>query len=226
MTDSLPCPEATTASEFAACAGSSDWAARPFAAPWSDSFRWQDSDLNGMQLWYRLRLNWGEPLEPKFHGVTVEVNESVWSWWWSAGQAPWLVAGMVVTALAAVVAWWAWRRERPAPVAGHALRRWPELEVLQQRGASKAVLDVAMSGIRERLIPPRMDQDPWAWSELNEKEQECAGYIVRGLALEDIARMMHCTPKHVYNLRSNIRKRLNLPKDADLEATLRARADA
>lgn len=223
-TDSLPCPEASSVAEFVACA-ESDWAGLPFAEPWSRGFEWRESDLDGMRLWYGLRSDWGEHIEPEFKGIHLETAESIWAWWWAAGQAPYLVVGIAVSVLALGAAWWAWRRELPSAVSGHAFARWPELAVLQQRGASKAVLDVVMSDMREQLIPTRAEKERWRWSELNEREQECAGYIVRGLAPEDVARIMHCTPKHVYNLRSNIRKRLALPKDADLEATLRARAD-
>jgi DNA-binding CsgD family transcriptional regulator len=221
--------EATSAAELVACAeqsGGGAWTFRPFSNAGARAFQWSDSDLEGMKLWHRLRVVSGEVDLPKVQGVVVEADDSVWSWWWAMDQAPWLMAGCGVSAVMLVGAWWLWRRERPVLLLEHVTRRWPELEVLQLEGASKAVLDVAMNGVREQLLPGRGDRNQWVWSELNDREQECAGYIVQGLAPDDIARMMHCTPKHIYNLRSNIRKRLDLPKEADLEAALRARADA
>lgn len=229
MTDSIPCTDATTATELVSCAeqaGGGAWAIRPFSNAGAEAFQWSDTDLEGMKLWHRLRVAWGEVDLPEVQGVVVEAEDSVWSWWWAMDQAPWLLAVSVVSAGVLWGAWWLWRRERPVVLSEHVTRRWPELEVMQREGASKAVLDVAMNGVREQLLPSRGDRKPWVWSELNEREQECAGYIVQGLAPDDIARMMHCTAKHIYNLRSNIRKRLNLPKEADLEAALRARADA
>lgn len=214
--------------ELVACAeqsGYGTWALRPFSSAGAKAFQWSDTDLEGMKLWHRLRAVWGEVDLPKVQGVVVDADASVWSWWWAMDQAPWLMTVWVVSAGMLLGAWWFWRRERPAPLSEHVTRRWPELEVLQQEGAPKAVLDVALNRIREQLLPGRGERSRWVWSELNEREQECAGYIVQGLAPDDIARMMHCTAKHIYNLRSNIRKRLDLPKAVDLEAALRARAD-
>ena len=58
------------------------------------------------------------------------------------------------------------------------------------------------------------------WSVLTDAEREVAACLAQHLSVEEIARQLSCTKGHVYNLRSNLRRKWNLQPDDDLVRTI------
>lgn len=201
---------------------SADWAERPFVSPFAEAFAWQPADSSGQELWKALRLNWETlPQLPYDEPAPVDVR-SAWYWWWhTAGAKWWTLALAVALALAGTGLWWRTRQFPKLELTAFA-EHWPELRVIAD-GLDHRSVDAAYSAsiaqIQHRLLPSASPLRP-EWNALNDSERECAEFILQRLGPHEIARLMHCTPKHVYNLRSSIRKKLNIAAGNDLDAEM------
>lgn len=204
------------------------WADRPFYPPFASDFQWTPSDSAGQAQWRVLRENWDTHAPLPFQESAPLENQSAWGWWWRSDAAGWMVLAGGAFLAAGGVGWWRRRRDFPrtdlAPFAEH----WPELHVVAEvlHGRPRdATFAAALSQIHQRLSPAAPTNRP-EWNVLNDSERECAELILKRLNPNEIARMMHCTPKHVYNLRSNIRKKLDFDPGEDLYAELQRRFGA
>jgi DNA-binding CsgD family transcriptional regulator len=63
-----------------------------------------------------------------------------------------------------------------------------------------------------------------AWQELGPAEKELIDCMLKGMAPKEIAQLRGVSTLHIYNLRSQVRKKLNVPKHQDLLSFLRNQA--
>lgn len=63
----------------------------------------------------------------------------------------------------------------------------------------------------------------WGDVQLSGTEEEVVAGMLRGWSAEETALKLVCTPSHIYNVRSQIRKKLNLSPNEDLERHIRRR---
>lgn len=198
------------------------WADRPFVPPFAEAFAWQPGDSAGQQLWRELRMNWETlPQLPYEEAAPVDVR-SAWHWWWHTGGAKWLTLALALAAAIAGTGWWWHRRLFPRLELASFAEHWPELHVIADGLDGRAVDAAYLASINQiqlRLLPSAPPLRP-EWNALNDSERECAEFILQRLGPNEIARLMHCTPKHVYNLRSSIRKKLNIAAGNNLDTEM------
>lgn len=219
-------PSRAGAARLQQAAADSTWAVQPWMPPHAEAFSWGVGDAEGARMWRALRLNWVPDESVKADAAVAPLHRhSAWGWWMRAGQAPWLIAGAVLAIALACAARFQRRRlvantRRPA-----CFVHWPELNAvvaglpLRRPGAAYAM---ALHNVHLRLESKLPAVRP-GWEVLNASERECAECAMQRMNPAEIAQLMHCTTKHVYNLRSSIRKKLDLPADLDLEESLRQR---
>lgn len=206
-----------------------EWPDRPFVDPWSESFAWGESDSLAMDEWLQIRERWHENPVGASPSIHVEISESVWGWWLrggGVGTVAWCLGlGLVVGGLLRRSNIRRLKRQQ----SDSALTRWPALSMLaaaSDGGASAAARTAAAESIRSLLTPAQEELSPPVWPHLNDSEAECAHLTLQRLSTREIADIMHCTTRHVYNLRTAIRKKLDIPTSADLVAELMRRASS
>jgi len=68
----------------------------------------------------------------------------------------------------------------------------------------------------QRLDPPDSGASTGRWRLLSAPEKEVAHLLVQHLPVRKIAKQMACSPSHIYNVRSSIRRKWNLEATEDL----------
>ena len=197
------------------------WAARPFETDLANAFHWTEADSAGMKQWHALRETWPNTSEA-FHESfeTPLVNATSWSWWWKGDEA--LVTVCLVLGLLVIttIAWTRTRNLKRLHIPHSNLSIWRALRTLNDSTtripANEAVVQAAFLEVRNRLLPESAASAEWEGLDFSSREMECAEFILQGLGPQEIAEMMHCTPRHVYNIRSSIRKKLDLPSEENL----------
>lgn len=210
-------------------AGAQEWPERPFVHPWSEPFAWGESDSLAMDEWLEIRERWFENPPAAHPSTHVEISESVWGWWLrSGGVGPvaWCLGlGLIAGGLLRRSNLRRLKRQQ----SDSALTKWPALSMLataSEGGFSTAARTAAAESIRSLLSPARKELSPPVWPHLNDSEAECAHLTLQRLSTREIADIMHCTTRHIYNLRTSIRKKLDIPTSADLVAELMRRASS
>lgn len=204
------------------------WAERPFAPPFATDFNWSPQDSAGQAQWRMFRENWNTLSPMPFTESPPLESESAWSWWWRSKGSGWMVGAVGLFLAAGAAGWWRRKRDFTRTDLASFAEHWPELHVIADvlKGQPQdTTFTAALNQIHQRLSPAAAALRP-EWNVLNDSERECAELILKRLNPNEIARMMHCTPKHVYNLRSNIRKKLDCEPGADLQAELEQRFGA
>lgn len=134
---------------------------------------------------------------------------------------PWKLAALIAGLACLLTAVWVvvGRRRKRHPLradspewqplyAAFFARRWTA-EALEQWVALRALLS-------EDDTVADLDR----WNQLSRSEQELAQYIGQLLPVSAIARRMACSESYVYNLRSSIRRKLQLQSGQDLDAEI------
>ena len=199
----------------------SPWAIRPFEADMADEFNWTASDSAGMEQWRALREAWPNDSQTFTESFeTPVVTATSWSWWWQGEEAlvsVCLVLGFLAISSMAWIRTWQLRRLR---IPQSNLGIWRALRALNDSAAgipaNEAIVQAAYLEVRNRLLPESAAAAEWEGLDFSSREMECADFILQGLGPQEIAEMMHCTPRHVYNIRSSIRKKLDLPSEENL----------
>lgn len=121
---------------------------------------------------------------------------------------------------------WVWMRTiRPAEVQEPEAQRRLVQEALQgkleaQSGLRALWCWIALCGSRSQRLQNRLSTSTL----LTEAEQELIDLMLQGMSPKDIAHYKGVSSFHVYNLRSRVRRKLNVPKYQGLELFLRAQA--
>jgi DNA-binding CsgD family transcriptional regulator len=206
------------------------WATLPFEASHSTAFNWTDSDSLGMAEWVMIRERWSAQPSEESPLLSLEMQDSVFQWWLKSGDLPVVVWGMVsALAVGLVLRWIRLKHRKNQTKVDWAFDQWPALALLassQAQGAKESARKAAADAILGLLLPAREQLSPPVWPHLNDSEAECAHHTLQRLSTREIAEIMHCTTKHVYNLRTSIRKKLDIPTSADLVAELMRRASS
>jgi DNA-binding CsgD family transcriptional regulator len=63
------------------------------------------------------------------------------------------------------------------------------------------------------FLPSHRIESIEGFRDLNETEKKILGYLIGGFDAKETARMLKVTPSHVYNMRSAIRIKLNIPRE-------------
>lgn len=211
---------------------SQTWPERPFQGTEAEAFNWTPEDSAGMAYWLTIRQNWADTHQddiPTAVGGAVESKESVLAWWLRGRDAGWALGclgfGLVLGLMARQFR--SRQKERQRKQAG--LEKWPALEVLAHGSGNPMnpqVMEAAANAIRDLLVTPTPGLVSPPWPQLNESEAECAHLTLQRMSTREIADIMHCTTKHVYNLRTSIRKKLDIPTESDLVSELMRRASS
>lgn len=207
------------------------WAIRPFETDMANAFHWTEADSAGIKQWRALREAWpntAQPFDESFEEPLV--NATSWSWWWQGDEA--LVTVCLALGFLAIsaIAWIRSRQLRRLHIPQSNLSIWRALRALNDSAAgipaNEAIVQAAYLEVRNRLLPESATAVEWEGLDFSSREMECADFILQGLGPQEIAEMMHCTPRHVYNIRSSIRKKLDLQSEENLMNILLLRKQA
>lgn len=138
--------------------------------------------------------------------------ESVWESWGMAGL---VIAGTLLMLWAG----WKWWQLRGR------MRHWPELDRFAKGTGDEeaARTELRMLELLASLRDPEARTVSSAWNKLTPSEQVVAWGTMRNRSVQDLAEELACTPSHVYNLRTSIRKKWQLNSDESLGQAIRAR---
>lgn len=198
------------------------WAIQPWSQEHIDLFHWKDEDAKGQLIWLELRENWDTNSTPEYQSMIECEDETAWSWWKSKGVLSFYMISSSLFILVGGIAFGLRQQAKTRLAWEGLLEHWPELhtivQILQGEQATPTFL-AAVSQARQRFQPasPMVHPD---WSVLNSSEKECLDLILKRLTPTEIAEIMHCTPKHIYNLRSSLRRKLNVEAEDNLDATI------
>ena len=140
------------------------------------------------------------------------VPDPVWENWAIAGL---VIAGTVFLVRAAWIRW-QWKA-RSAP--------WPELTRFAHgsNNADGAAEELRMLELVASLSDPETRTHSSAWTQLSPSEQAVVWGTMRERSVQDLAEELACTPSHVYNLRTSIRKKWKLDSKESLVQAIRTR---
>jgi DNA-binding CsgD family transcriptional regulator len=205
-----------------------DWAVRPFTSPHGAAFHWEATDSVGMHHWRSLRGSWsdGGAVSQRLASALPRPVSSRWWWLESDDALVWMVT-LAGSALLAVAFAWRWSRLRRISPSGLPRHLNAVIAALFRTSASgsltPAAVHAAFVEVQDRLVPKPLELENWPGLDFNPSEIECANLTLDGLNPNEIAERMQCTARHIYNIRSGIRKKLGMPTEENLEATLRLR---
>ena len=154
---------------------------------------------------------------------------------WTAGENPppefapqsgwegWGIALMVAlgTALMVRAAWMVWRTRALT-------NRWPNLLMFAEGKGNRdeAEAELRMLEFIAGLRHPETRRLSATWNKLTPSEQVVAWGTLHDKSVQNLADELACTPSHVYNLRSSIRKKWQLDSGESLAQSIRARYHA
>lgn len=158
-----------------------------------------------------------EGMEPRLTEDTPELEQlteaataigGVHSEWWAAVGVALLVAAGVVWAMAGTLAGMEWRRAR----------RWRDLARYLKTGKGREAAERELDQITllTELTPHHDAEGSEDWRLLTASERQIAKGIALGWTAQQIADDMACTSAHVYNLRSNIRRKWDVESNQAL----------
>ena len=132
----------------------------------------------------------------------------------------WAIAVMVLLGLALMsrAAWMMWRTRT-------LLKAWPELERFADGKGNReqAEAELRMLEFVAGLRHPETRKVSAAWNKLTPSEQVVAWGTMHDKTVQDLADELACTPSHVYNLRTSIRKKWQLETEESFAQSIRAR---
>jgi DNA-binding CsgD family transcriptional regulator len=121
---------------------------------------------------------------------------------------------------------WAWTRSSrvaPAPESSD------ERSIIRQAltghtGAERGLQALGRWMARCQSRTEKLKDHLPAWHELGPAEKELIDCMLKGMTPKEIAQLRGVSTLHIYNLRSHVRKKLNVPKHQDLVSFLRHQA--
>ena len=119
--------------------------------------------------------------------------------------------GMVVLLAAGAIAWgamgWMWWKRRSR--LNRDLAKWAQLAHYLDTGLNRslALAELEQIELISSLLLPEADNAHNDWFQLSSSEKQVARGILNDRSAQVLAQEMRCTPSHIYNLRSSIRKK-------------------
>lgn len=132
----------------------------------------------------------------------------VWLGLFGVGAVAWSVVGRM---------WW---KERFRDLA-----KWSQLSHYLETGEniSDAVADLEQIEVLSSLLLPDANNAHRDWFQLSSSEKVVARGILSDVSAKEIAEELVCTPSHVYNLRSRIRKKWGIDSNQALRQAISER---
>lgn len=182
---------------------------RPAWARWPDTAMWVLATTSAPTWKYAADAQLF-PADVTF--IKPPVNAVEWSWFW------WVLLGLSGFGFLALGV----RQSSPlSPVPA-------QFEALDKAIRNAEANGEALKSWRELLNEPHFMEEEIAnlnWEDwgLSRTEEEVVAGLLMGWSAEETALKLVCTPSHIYNVRSQIRKKLNLSPNEDLERHIRRR---
>ena len=137
-----------------------------------------------------------------------------------AGNEGWVMWGLGLLGVGLLVgAIW------PALRVAHRAKTWPAIyRFVQGKGdVEEAEEELRSLELVIGLLHPETRESSGAWAKLTSSEQAVVMGLLQDRTVQDLASDLACTPSHIYNLRTSIRKKWKLDSDEPLPQALRKR---
>lgn len=129
-----------------------------------------------------------------------------------AGSVAWGVVGVRIVR--------DWKRNRRVGGA-----KWSQLAAFLQSGKNRAaaISELEQIEILSSLMLPQANNANGDWFQLTPSEKQVARGIFNDVPAQELAESLLCTPSHVYNLRSSIRKKWGIKSNQALRQAISER---